>query len=112
MSQLERVSTALNRGIPERLWMSESGGIDSIFGGRSMPKPYSLELRERVVDAVETGASRREAAERFEGSASSAVNSLPGRRPPVEAPPPAPTPPSKQPLSRMKSLQKNQPTFF
>jgi hypothetical protein len=40
--------------------MSESGGIDLIFGGRSMPKPCSLDLRERVLDAVETGASRRE----------------------------------------------------
>jgi transposase len=28
-----------------------------------MPKPCSLELRERVVDAVESGASRREAAD-------------------------------------------------
>jgi len=28
-----------------------------------MPKPCSLELRERVVDAVESGASRRETAE-------------------------------------------------
>jgi transposase len=53
--------------------MSESGGIDSIFGGRSMPKPCSLDLREGVLDAVKTGASRREAAERFEVSASSAV---------------------------------------
>jgi hypothetical protein len=35
-----------------------------------MPKPCSLDLRERVLDAVETGASRREAAERFEVSAS------------------------------------------
>ena len=31
-----------------------------------MPKPCSLDLRERVLDAVEMGASRREAAERFE----------------------------------------------
>ena len=38
-----------------------------------MPKSCSLDLRERVLDAVETGASRREAAERFEVSASSAV---------------------------------------
>jgi transposase len=53
--------------------MSESDGIDSIFGGRSMPNPCSLDLRERVLDAVETVASRREAAERFEVSASSAV---------------------------------------
>lgn len=38
-----------------------------------MPKPCSLELRERVVNAVEAGASRREAAEWFEVSPSSAV---------------------------------------
>ncbi len=34
-----------------------------------MPRPCSLELRERVVDAVESGASRREAAEWFDVSA-------------------------------------------
>ena len=33
-----------------------------------MPKPCSQDLRERVLEAVETGASRREAAERFEVS--------------------------------------------
>ena len=38
-----------------------------------MPKPCSLELRERVVDAVELGASRREAADWFEVSPSSAI---------------------------------------
>ena len=38
-----------------------------------MPKPCSLELRERVVNAVESGASRREAAEWFEVSPSSAI---------------------------------------
>ena len=38
-----------------------------------MPKSCSLDLRERVLGAVEEGASRREAAERFEVSASSAV---------------------------------------
>jgi transposase len=38
-----------------------------------MPKPCSSDLRERVIDAVEEGASRREAAERFEVSARSAV---------------------------------------
>jgi transposase len=53
--------------------MMESGGIDSIFGGGSMPKPCSLDLRERVLETVESGASRREAAERFEVSASSAI---------------------------------------
>jgi transposase len=30
-----------------------------------MPKAYSLDLRERVVDAVEAGASRRETAEQY-----------------------------------------------
>jgi transposase len=38
-----------------------------------MPKPCSLELRERVVDAVESGSSRREAAEWFDVSPSSAI---------------------------------------
>ena len=38
-----------------------------------MPKSCSSDLRERVIEAVEEGASRREAAERFEVSASSAV---------------------------------------
>lgn len=41
-----------------------------------MPKAYSGDLRERIIEAVETGASRREAAERFEVSASSAVKWL------------------------------------
>jgi transposase len=54
--------------------LSESGGIDSMEG--SMPKPCSVDLRERVLEAVITGASRREAAERFEISASSAVKWL------------------------------------
>ncbi|HEY5035042.1 MAG TPA: IS630 family transposase [Candidatus Dormibacteraeota bacterium] len=38
-----------------------------------MPKSCSSDLRERVIEAVEEGASRREAAERFDVSASSAV---------------------------------------
>ncbi len=38
-----------------------------------MAKSYSGDLRERVVEAVEAGASRHEAAERFEISVSSAV---------------------------------------
>ena len=41
-----------------------------------MPKPCSEDLRERVLEAVLTGATRREAAERFEVSASSAVKWL------------------------------------
>ncbi len=38
-----------------------------------MLKPCSLELRERVVDAVESGASRREAADWFDVSPRSAI---------------------------------------
>ena len=45
-----------------------------------MPKPCSLELRERVVDAVKSGASRREAAEWFDVSASSAIKWMQRRR--------------------------------
>ena len=38
-----------------------------------MPKPYSDDLRLRVVAAVGEGASRHEAADRFDGSPSSAI---------------------------------------
>ena len=38
-----------------------------------MSKSYSADLRERVIEEVEAGASRREAADRFAISASSAV---------------------------------------
>ena len=44
--------------------MSECIGIDSISGG-TMPKPYSQDLRVRVIETVEAGASRREAAELY-----------------------------------------------
>jgi transposase len=46
------------------------------FAGGAMPKSYSGDLRERVIEAVESGASRRETAERFEVSVSSAVKWL------------------------------------
>ena len=38
-----------------------------------MPKAYSADMRERVIAEVEGGASRREAAEEFEVSASTAI---------------------------------------
>ena len=56
--------------------MSESLCIDSPLRGLAMPKAYSGDLRERVIEAVQTGASRHEAAERFEVSVSSAVRWL------------------------------------
>src|SRR5450432_3130941 len=57
--------------------MSESLCIDSLFRGLAMPKSYSGDLRERVIEAVKMeGVSRREAAERFEISASSSIRWL------------------------------------
>ena len=56
--------------------MSDSSCIDSSLWGWAMPKSYSSDLRKRVIEAVETGASRREAAERFEVDPSSAVRWL------------------------------------
>jgi transposase len=56
--------------------MSESLCIDSPLEELAMPKAYSCDLRERVIEAVKTGASRREAAERFEVSVASAVKWL------------------------------------
>jgi hypothetical protein len=41
--------------------------------GANDAEAYSCDLRGRAIEAVETGASRREAAERFEVSVSSAV---------------------------------------
>jgi transposase len=53
--------------------MGESIGIDSLLGGWTMPKAYSGDMRERVIAEVESGASRRAAAEEFEVSASTAI---------------------------------------
>jgi len=52
--------------------MRESSDIDSMSGD-PMPRPYSQDLRARLIEAVEAGASRREAAERYEISASAGV---------------------------------------
>jgi transposase len=51
--------------------MSESGGL--VIREAAMGKPYSADLRERVVQAVEAGASRRAAGQRFKVGVSSAV---------------------------------------
>ena len=56
--------------------MMETLCIDSLSGQGAMPKAYSGDLRERVIEAVAAGASRREAAERFEVSVASAVKWL------------------------------------
>jgi transposase len=44
--------------------MSEAVGNDSIWE-RAMPKPYSVDLRARVLEEVQTGASRRAAADQY-----------------------------------------------
>ena len=56
--------------------MSESIALIRLWGTTRMPKSLSGDLRERVIEAVQAGASRREAAERFEISASAAVKWL------------------------------------
>ena len=54
--------------------MMETLCIDSpCRRGLAVPKAYSCDLRERVIEAVAAGASRREAAECFEVSVASAV---------------------------------------
>jgi transposase len=53
--------------------LRESIGIDSLLGVGRMPKAYSADMRERVIARVESGASRREAAEYYDVSASAAV---------------------------------------
>ena len=45
--------------------MSDSIRLDSDSGGRTMPKAYSGDLRARVIEEILSGASRREAAERY-----------------------------------------------
>jgi transposase len=54
-------------------WLGESVSTDSI-GGRAMPTAYSIDIRKRVIARVAGGGSRREAAEHFEVSPSTAVN--------------------------------------
>jgi transposase len=51
-------------------------GIVDDSGRRAMPKAYSADVRERVIASVQSGASRREAAEQFEVSASAAIKWL------------------------------------
>jgi transposase len=56
--------------------MSDSSRIDSPVRGLGMAKAYSADMRERVIESVEMGASRREAAEHIGVSVSSAVRWL------------------------------------
>ena len=64
-------------GIPENVrpyaTMDAPSACGNGFRGWGMAKACSSELRERVIEAVEMGASRREAAELYDVSASSAI---------------------------------------
>jgi transposase len=53
--------------------MGDSIGVDSLLGGGTMPAAYSVDIRGRVIARVESGSSRREAAEHFEVSPSFAI---------------------------------------
>ena len=53
--------------------MSHCFSIDSRTRGVPMPKSYSCDLRERVIEMVEAGASRHEAADHFGVSVSSVI---------------------------------------
>src|SRR5262245_37423195 len=73
-TELQAAAHAL--GLRANFARLESGGFPIPYRGarlpalirfleRAMPKPYSVDLRARVIEEVETGASRREAAERY-----------------------------------------------
>jgi transposase len=73
LSKLESDSSGANRFL-----LPDSGGFliqgaGWDWGPAWMTKPYSLDLRERVVGAVTAGASCREAAETFQVSVASVV---------------------------------------
>ena len=70
---LEHVPPELLGRIPRAFWMANSIGIDSLLGEGTMPAAYSADIRGRVIASVESGSSRREAAEEFDVSASSAI---------------------------------------
>ena len=68
---IRAVSGRAESGFP---FATERQSLGGRFGaGGGMAKPYSEDLRERVVDDIAGGATRREAAEHFGVSVSSAV---------------------------------------
>ena len=69
---LRAVSVGIELGFPRGAERWSSRGRFR-FPGCAMTKPYSVDLRVRVVEAVDEGATRQEAAERFGVSVSSAV---------------------------------------
>src|SRR6516164_4743367 len=76
-----------------------------------MPKAYSGDLRVRVIEAVEAGASRHEAAECFEVSVASAVKWL-QRWNKERSAAPKPRGGSVSPLERIKTSRSSLWRFF
>jgi hypothetical protein len=69
LADLERISLGLNREDSQGFVDERVCGIE----GRLMLRPYSNDLRARVIEAIEAGASCREVAELYELSASVVV---------------------------------------
>jgi hypothetical protein len=55
---------SLSDALDLRTLLREFDRLDSTWG-QAMPRPYSVDLRVRVIGDISTGASRREAAERY-----------------------------------------------
>ena len=70
---LEHVSIEVNWRDSQVLLDGRVSHIDSPWGDGTMPGAYSADIRGRVIARVESGSSRREAAEQFEVSPSSAI---------------------------------------
>src|SRR5215813_562119 len=62
---LEQISLGSNREDSQRFINERVCPALIRFLERAMPTPYSVDLRAQVIEDVETGASRREAAERY-----------------------------------------------
>jgi hypothetical protein len=65
-------------GLIEHFALIETGRFPLVVGcaslsGRSMAKAYSVDMRQRVIDRVESGASQGEAAEHYQVCPSTAV---------------------------------------
>ena len=70
---LERVPPHSNRGIPREHEVGKSIGINSLLGGLGDAEGLFRDMRQRLIAEVESGASRRAAAEEFAVSASTAI---------------------------------------
>src|SRR5262249_27802021 len=73
--RLKQLTAKLLPGVNELAFLPAEGFPSACQGaslsalirawGQAMPRPYSVDLRVRVIEDISTGASRREAAERY-----------------------------------------------